>query len=259
MENGLLEMRQLSSADHQSELTTPVIENGGGMVITMEGNSPVVSVLPKTSLAQSLPEPSVFAAVMDNFQRSQHNRLSRNEVSTQTDLCGSDVDLQKCRFPEDPILERDAGFRNVQSSVELTTRRSSLTRDPSDVVRAEPVAFEDPTPRKIFSIDPDALTTGDDDPQVLAFSEVDATHNEMSGQQKPAEVTMMVGSGDGVDDCQFEMELDDVESEFAMFNHRASMPIFDSNGFECTRMEKRNQFVSIYQSFSDTDLTPVVR
>lgn len=259
MEKGLLEMKEHSTVDHHSEAATPVIENGGGMVVTMEGNSPVVSVIPKTSLAQSLPESGIFAKVMDNFQRPQYSRMIMSEVSTQTDMSGNDVDLQKCQATGDPLPEQDVRFRNVQSSIELTTRRSSLTNDLSDVVRAEPPVFEDPTPRKIFSFDPDAMTTTDDNPQILPFTEVDSLQNEMSSEQKSAEMMIKRGSGDGMEYCQFDMELEEEESEIAVFTRRVTLPLLDRNSFESTRMEKRNQFVSIYQSFSDTDLTPVVR
>lgn len=260
MEKGLGELKELSSMELQPDLPTPVIEQGGGVVITMEGNSPVVSVLPKMPLAQSLPETGTFVSAMDEFNR-QRPKVRRTEASTQTDLNGADVDPHKCRFLEDIKMDRDAQLRNAKSSVELSNRLSGLAQNQlmTDVSVAE--ALEDPNPKKIFTLDPDAANN--DDQQIVPFADTtQQTCDEKIYQVGRSAGKAAVGENSS-DECLFEMELDDIDHyDTGMLSGRhVSLPVMQESSFEDVSHNtgSRNQFISMYQSFSDTDMTPVVR
>lgn len=259
MEKGLVELKEFSSMELQSDLPTPVIEQGGGVVITMEGNSPVVSVLPKMSLAQSLPETGMFGSVMDEFKQ-QCPKVRRTEASTQTDLNGADVDSHKCQFLEDIKMDCDAQLRNAKSSVELSNRLSVLVQNHvvTDVSIAE--ALEDPNPKKIFTLDPDAVNN--DDQQGIPFTDTtQQTHNEKIYQVGRPAGKAVVGENSS-DECLFEMELDDIDhyDTGILSGRHVSLPAMQESSFEDVKIntDSRNQFISIYQSFSDTEMTPVV-
>lgn len=276
MEKGLLEM---AAQDGQnSELTTPIIEHSG-MIVMLEGNSPVVSALPKQSLAQSLPETGFFTS----FPNHIHGLKKRNklEACTQTDMHGDDVDVQKYRLLEAPDASRtelNSGFRFVMSSVELQGGRSNICDDASMCFAqeshksqvstgAEITISDDPTPRKIFLLDPDS----DINDTLEIYSHVVET--EADGTKTAAAAAACVESSisqnlmhskamkdrvsglEALEDIQFEMELDEAtpECDLTLVDRCLSAPPIERD-FDVS--VKTNRYVPIYQSFSDTDRTP---